>query len=163
ALAALGLARVVASDLDRARQTAEILAGALGFGPVVVDPGLRERDVGEWTGLYLPDIEAGWPGLLAEYRSGRYVQPPGGEASEALVARVGAALRRITGPPALVVTHGGVIRTLERHFGGTEVLPMPSPFPNLSGRWFEVAGGEVHPGSMVAALERSASTAPAAQ
>src|SRR5688572_19392365 len=42
--------RVLASDLRRARQTAEILADALRL-PVEVDPDLREIDVGDWQGL----------------------------------------------------------------------------------------------------------------
>ncbi|HEX8581069.1 MAG TPA: histidine phosphatase family protein, partial [Acidimicrobiales bacterium] len=38
-----GVVAVATSDLDRARRTAEILAEALGVGPAIVEPGLRER------------------------------------------------------------------------------------------------------------------------
>src|SRR5687767_11323336 len=58
AAAALGTVDAVfASDLQRASETALIIAGELGVGPVVVDPDLRERDAGEWSGLTRVEIE----------------------------------------------------------------------------------------------------------
>src|SRR6476661_9887592 len=41
---------IYASDLSRARETAEIVGVRLGLG-VVIDPGLREKDWGTWEGL----------------------------------------------------------------------------------------------------------------
>ena len=55
---------IVASDLQRASETALIIADALGVGPVVLEPGLRERDAGEWSGLTRAEIERDWPGYL---------------------------------------------------------------------------------------------------
>src|SRR5690606_40076504 len=55
---------IVASDLERARDTALIIAEAIGVGPVVIEPDLRERDAGEWSGLTREEIEAEWPGYL---------------------------------------------------------------------------------------------------
>ena len=55
---------IVASDLHRASETAMIIAKALGVGPVVLEPGLRERDAGEWSGLTRAEIERDWPGYL---------------------------------------------------------------------------------------------------
>jgi broad specificity phosphatase PhoE len=132
---------VVSSDLARARQSAEIVRSALGTG-LVVDPGWRERDAGEWQGLTRDEIEAAWPGYLAEGR-----RPPGFERDDALLARVFAAVaaavaavtstdRAGAGASAVVVTHGGVVRTLERHLGA----PTGSVLPNLGGRW--IAAGE---------------------
>ena len=40
---------VASSDLRRALRTAELMADALGVEGVVVEPGVRERDTGEWT------------------------------------------------------------------------------------------------------------------
>ena len=65
---------VVASDLQRAIQTAEIIAAPHGL-PVVTTPLLRERDWGGFTGRFIPDLrDAVWPGhgifnkaLLAVY------------------------------------------------------------------------------------------------
>src|SRR5688572_29468638 len=59
----LGLVAVFSSDLVRARQTAAILADGLGLPfdeAVGVEPGLRERSVGEWSGLVTEEIEERW-------------------------------------------------------------------------------------------------------
>lgn len=55
---------IVASDLQRAAETAAIIAEELGVGPLVLEPGLRERDAGEWSGLTRAEIERDWPGYL---------------------------------------------------------------------------------------------------
>ncbi|MGI8795640.1 MAG: histidine phosphatase family protein [Acidimicrobiia bacterium] len=121
------------SDLVRSARTAEILAAGLGLPPPRPDARLREREVGEWSGLTRAEIEDGWPGYLAERRS-----PPGFEADAQLGERAEAALHDLArhgpGITILVVTHGGVIRTLERGLGG-EAAP---PIPNLGGRWVVV-------------------------
>src|SRR6476646_2809 len=46
----VALQALYASDLDRARETAEIVAAAIGIEPVL-EPGLREVDNGDWRGL----------------------------------------------------------------------------------------------------------------
>ena len=52
---------VVASDLHRAIQTAEIIAAPHG-SPVRTTELLRERDWGSFTGLYIPDLKGReWP------------------------------------------------------------------------------------------------------
>jgi broad specificity phosphatase PhoE len=136
-LRGLGLDAVSASDLQRARGTAQILTDGLGLGEVHVDEGLRERNVGEFTGLTREEIDARWPGILAEWRSGRVQQAPGGEGPEFL-ERVLAALDRLaerfTGRKVLVVAHGGLIRTVHRHLGGE-----PGPPHHLGGLWVHLA------------------------
>ena len=47
---------VVSSDLARARSTAEIVASVARVG-VSIEPGLRERNVGLWTGLTSAEVE----------------------------------------------------------------------------------------------------------
>ncbi|MBY0401961.1 histidine phosphatase family protein, partial [Myxococcota bacterium] len=49
--------RLYSSDLLRARATAERIADALRL-ELVLDPRLRELDVGRWSGLTRPQIEA---------------------------------------------------------------------------------------------------------
>ncbi len=132
-VAELGVTAVFSSDLQRARQTAALLA-PVGLEPVVV-PALRERNVGEWEGLTRAEIDAQFPGMLDAHLS-----PPGFESDESLMDRVLPALDAIVGglehgAVAVVVAHGGVIRSLERR------LDAPSaPIPNLGGRWLLADG-----------------------
>jgi probable phosphoglycerate mutase len=52
---------IVASDLHRAIQTAEVIAEPHGL-PVVTTPLLRERDWGSFTGRFIPDLRNEvWP------------------------------------------------------------------------------------------------------
>ncbi len=160
-LRGLGLTAIASSDLRRALETADILAARLDLGPVVVEPRLRERDVGEWQGLTRGEIEASWPGDLADYRSGRRASPPGGEDSPSLVARATAALAslagRLPGAVTLVVTHGGVIRSLETTLG---LEPLAAAVPNLGGRWFHWSDETLVPGEAVSAVDPGAATSP---
>jgi broad specificity phosphatase PhoE len=120
---------VWASDLIRARRTAEIIAARVGVAEVRAEPRLRERDVGAWSGLTREEIEERWPGYLAARRS-----PPDFEADDHLLERARAGLTAAVNSggagDVLVVTHGGVIRTIERSLGAT-----PDRLPNLGGRW----------------------------
>ncbi len=54
----LGLATLYSSDHKRAYQTAQILSNAIGFEPTF-DKRLRERNIGHWQGLTVPEIH-GW-------------------------------------------------------------------------------------------------------
>src|SRR3954447_4283030 len=78
---------VVASDLQRTVRTAEIMAATLGIASIERDAGLREFDVGEWSGLTRPEIEQRWPGQLDEWREGRPTPNPGGESPDHLTPR----------------------------------------------------------------------------
>jgi broad specificity phosphatase PhoE len=133
---ALGTVDAVwASDLQRAVETATIIADQLGVGPVVVDPDLRERDAGEFSGLTRPEIAARFPGYLDDGR-----RPPGWEPDEALVVRALRALHAIAaevpGGDVLVITHGGLVYALEQHLGEEFVR-----LANAEGRWLEVGPG----------------------
>lgn len=125
---------VVSSDLHRASATATIMAEHLGLGPVATDPRWRERDVGQFTGLTRLEIEQRWPGILAAPTP----DIPGGEPSAVLLRRgleaVEEVVRTYGDTSVLVVSHGGLIRRLERHFGA-----LVTPLPNLGGVWLEVA------------------------
>jgi probable phosphoglycerate mutase len=140
---------VVASDLVRARQTAEIMAAARRFGPVTTDHRLRERDSGEWTGLTRDQIERAWPGWLAARR-----WPSNFEDAGDVAARVSDALHALhathAGATVLVVVHGGVVRALERSIGATGDVPK-----NLGGRWFEVDGQGVVAGDVVSLVDHT--------
>lgn len=115
---------IASSDLERARRTAELMAAVLGYdAPVTIDPGLREFDVGAWSGLTRGEIEARWPGVLARFDLTRDA-PPSGERPAKFDARVGAAAARIAklatasgAKRVLVVSHGGVLRAVARMAG----------------------------------------------
>lgn len=134
---------VVTSDLQRARQTGELLAAGAGGAPrsarpqprTVVEPNLREFHVGDWSGLTRAEIEQRWPSQLALFDAGGLPAPPGGEDRGDFDARVQAAAHRVARlvdrhRPArtLIVTHGGVIRSLARSAGLQE-----RHIPNLAG------------------------------
>lgn len=123
-----GVRALYSSDLERARHTAQLLGVRLGLDPVV-DERLRERHAGAWEGCTRAEIDAGWPGFL---ESGR--RPEGYEADGSVLDRVLAALAAVASAEdgdVLVVTHGGVVRTVERHLGGAA----DGLIPNLGGRW----------------------------
>jgi probable phosphoglycerate mutase len=118
---------IISSDLLRAVETAAIIAEQLGIGPVMVDERLRERDVGEWSGLTDAEIHKGWPGWLDDGR-----RPDGFEHVDAMLGRVveafGAIHEASSGGSLLVITHGGVIHTLVRSQGLEDAA-----VPNLAG------------------------------
>ena len=107
-----GVARVYASHLARARETAEIIADELGV-EVVVDERLAESHRGRWEGRLLEEIAREEPELWADWRrGGAEFRFPQGESLAEHADRVAAALAEIRqrALPALVVCHGGTIR-----------------------------------------------------
>ncbi len=126
-LQAIPFARIVSSDLGRARQTADLINATLAL-PREEDPRLREQDWGQWSGLTLPQLykhhgeavrrqeEAGWDFL-----------PPGGESRRAVLARSREALLEHAGnrpgETILVVTHEGVLKCLLYDLLGRKFLP----------------------------------------
>jgi broad specificity phosphatase PhoE len=140
---------VVASDLARARQTAEIIAGALGLADVRLDDRLRERDSGDWTGFTREEIELAWPGWLDAGRMPDNFEP-WERVAERVTAAAHAAHAAWPGRTVLVVAHGGVVRSLERSIGAEGSVPK-----NLGGRWFEVDGGRVLAGEVVTLIDHT--------
>jgi broad specificity phosphatase PhoE len=129
---------VWSSDLLRAVQTAEAMAHELGV-ECTVDADLRERHGGELEGLDRAGIDESFPGFLAAWRNGDVDAPPGGESDDTVFDRVISALSRVDAAasiehPAVVVTHGGVLRILAER-GGAEAAGTP----NLGGRWFDIS------------------------
>ncbi|HEU5150030.1 MAG TPA: histidine phosphatase family protein [Iamia sp.] len=140
-----------ASDLERARVTAELLGAAVG-SDVVVDAGFRERDAGAFSGLTRPEIHQRHPGLLPDdparppgTEADGLIEPPGWEPEAELNGRAWAAIGRVaaaldaTGPDtatAVVVTHSGLIYSVERPLTGDRAR-----IANLEGRWLHRVGG----------------------
>ena len=107
---------VYSSDLRRALETAEIVAEPHELA-VVADAGLREIDVGSWSGLTRAEIDE---------RFGN--DRPDGETREQHGARVLAAVERIARANderrILVVTHGGTMRALHGHVSDAPFHPV---------------------------------------
>lgn len=118
ALDGQGVEVIYASDLARARQTAEAVAQQLGLA-VQLEPGLRERGFGLFEGLTWAEIETRWP---AESERWRRRDPQfaaqGGEGLQDFYARSVAAVEALAsrhpGQTVLIVAHGGVLDCLYR-------------------------------------------------
>ena len=116
--------KVLTSDLRRARHTAALL----GHEDAEPEPGLREIDVGDWTGKAIADIVAEEPEAYRRWRAGQQ-HPPGGEAWADFVSRTSAAVAPAMeqADRLLVVCHGGVIRALVQSMLGlapSSIIPV---------------------------------------
>jgi broad specificity phosphatase PhoE len=105
---------VVASDLARARETAELA----GYPDAVVDPAWRERSLGTWETRLETEFGAE---EMAAFRRGELV-PEGAESWPRFQARVAAAAEALAarGGDWLVFTHGGCVRALVAHLTGAD-------------------------------------------
>lgn len=80
ALKVNALGRLVASDMKRARETADIIAGCQATPvPVVLDSRLREVDLGLWEGMTLDEVRRTSPGELEHWLGNPQATPPDGE------------------------------------------------------------------------------------
>lgn len=116
----------IASTLPRARQTAEIIAPAIGL-PIAWDDDVQELRVGEIDGVPWSKIAHTVPDFRKEpFRP----LSPGGENWPRFVLRVATALERITrehdGKTIAVVCHGGVIDASFVIFSGLSSLVFPT-------------------------------------
>jgi broad specificity phosphatase PhoE len=138
-LAEVELDAVYASDLERTRRSAEILAAPHGLLPVAV-PELREFAMGHWEGLTAEEIRgrdaaafATWMADVAGY------QFPGGESLALLASRAWPAFARIVaahaGGSVAIVAHGGTNRMIlcrALGLGGERLLAMGQDYAGLS-------------------------------
>ena len=114
-LAALRPARVVTSDLVRARTTAEALVELLDV-ELDVDPRLREVSFGEREGMTLKQAWERWPAEMRGMVENTGPRIPGAETYAEAGERVAVVLRELAdsledGQTAVVVSHGASIRT----------------------------------------------------
>src|SRR5262249_17495310 len=118
----------VASPLQRARQTTEIMRAELGLArdDYRVDSRLREIGFGEWEGLTFRDVRARDP--RAPARGGRdkgALVPPGGESYAQVALRMREWYDALDGD-TVVVAHGGTARALIGVLGITPPAQAPS-------------------------------------
>jgi broad specificity phosphatase PhoE len=145
-LARTHLDAIYASDLERARATADAVAAGRGLA-VVTRRDLREVDVGTWTGLSWAEVEHLHPDGRARWQAGE-TGWDGGESYAAMARRVAGALREIAaehdGGLVLVVAHGGPMRAALAEAAGLDIAAYrrTSPTPgNGDLAAVEVVGG----------------------
>lgn len=142
---------IYASDLPRARETAEIIARRWRTAriskkenqkeiqeyqmPVQTTPALRERDLGEYQGKTVEEYRV----LRAAHAHGdlaQWTDVPGVETDAALWQRAAAELQRIAaahvGQDVLIVTHGGLLSMVVWQTLGI-VVGHPRRFPLSNG------------------------------
>jgi probable phosphoglycerate mutase len=132
------ISAIYASDLRRAKETAEILAASLDL-PLVLDSRLREYGFGVLTGLIWREIEPRFPEIWhAMVHRTQWPPIPGEEGNRAFQARLVAALEEIqtrheAEETVAVVSHGGSLGMMLAHFLELDPhLPTPFRFGNTS-------------------------------
>jgi broad specificity phosphatase PhoE len=95
-----------------ARRTAE----ALGL-TAKIEPVLRDRNYGDWTGQSLEELLAADPGPVAAWLERPHTAPPGGESANDLITRVADWLGDLSQPETerrtvIAVVHPAVVRAL---------------------------------------------------
>lgn len=118
--------RIIASDLGRARRTAEFINANLKLA-LTIDSRLREQNWGLWAGKSIAQLKAEIPQELKDQeKAGWAFCPPGGEDRRQVQIRSLSVLVEAAAQwPAnniLVVTHEGVIKSLIYHLYGRKFL-----------------------------------------
>lgn len=141
---------LIASDLQRASQTAQVIAQRQTL-PVQLDAGLRERCYGAFEGLNYSDIADRYPQDHAAWQAREVdaVFPPGERMAESLrqfhqrsIAAILHHAQRHQGQKIALVAHGGV---LECAYRAARSLPLDAPrdyaIPNASINRFIIVNG----------------------
>lgn len=128
----IGMAALYTSDLRRAVETARILAGTLGFEPVA-DERLRERGVGVWQGLTVPEMRSWFPQEYEQLRQDpEHFRMEGGESRADVRARMldafQAAIAAGEGETIGILSHTSAIRILL-----SEMIPDYDPYESVIG------------------------------
>lgn len=135
ALAAEGIDAVFASDLQRARDTAQAVAGTAGL-TVQIDAGLRERCYGAFEGLRHTEIEARYPDAYRQWKAREpdFRYPAGERVAETMrefYERSVQAMQRVLASgryrKVAIVTHGGVLECVH-HWASQTSFVQPRTF-----------------------------------
>ncbi len=124
ALSGLPLSAVVASPLERARETGEILARGWAL-PVRLDSRLKDTDIGPWAGQLISDLNKSEPKWKAFVE--KPSEPPDHvEGFVSVQQRAVAAIRDVLDDASLgdyvaVVAHADVVKLILAHFTETPV------------------------------------------
>ena len=115
---------IYCSDLSRGRETAEIIGRVLKL-PVQGDVRWRELSFGRWEGLTYSEVYQQYPQEYDSwFKNTRQMQVPGGESFDDVLARSLPALYELADlheGTVLVVSHGGLIKTILNHLHGEDM------------------------------------------
>lgn len=114
----LGVSKIVASDLVRARRTAEIVSAVLGLD-FTVDERLRETHLGQWQGKTHAEVDSTDARIRAHWRNNPSWAPPDGESRLDVARRARPVIDELMATyggwedsAVLIVAHGGTISAL---------------------------------------------------
>lgn len=135
-LVGASITAIYTSDLQRARETAEIVGRALRIAPLS-DPALRERNFGQAQGRPHGELPSATSGIEIDRVVDADARPAEGESLTELYGRVATFINELeTRAPegdVLVVTHGGVIRVARAYCDGVPAAAMAwGSVPNAS-------------------------------
>lgn len=144
---------IVTSDLQRTRETASIVAAALGGVEIRVLPGWNERRLGAWNLQPIAQTQAALTAGLT---------PPGGEAEAEFGARIRAALQALQPLRAdrpLLIGSKGVARVLGELAGLPDRLALGNTeLVSLNLPWTAPPGAAAAPGGTDTCAARCADT-----
>jgi broad specificity phosphatase PhoE len=124
----IAFSKVYSSDLIRAHKTAEILNSDRKLDHQTSNT-LRERNFGLYEGTSMEQHRFRLWDLLAHHRDHPHIKESHVESDEQMVMRALPFLREVStknkGQNVLIVTHGGLMRTLLIHLGYAEVDDFP--------------------------------------
>lgn len=155
-----GVSKIVASDLIRAKETARVVAEALGVD-FSTDARLRETHLGQWQGRTSAEVDAEFPAARAIWRHDPTWAPPEGESRVDVAERARPVIDELMedfagwdAGPVLIVAHGGAISALTCHLLGLD----HAQYGILSGlkntHWSQLtARPDFNPGTPLSSLE----------
>ncbi|MFS4437571.1 histidine phosphatase family protein [Paracoccaceae bacterium GXU_MW_L88] len=134
--------RFFTSPLGRARRTAEIALEGVAR-EITADDRLMEIDIGDCSGLTVPEIHAKCPEAAEDdgLREGWCFDMPGGDGEDAFRARIGSFLKELRGQ-SVIVTHGitsQILRGLALGRSADEMLRLSE----MQGVVYHIASGKM--------------------
>jgi probable phosphoglycerate mutase len=128
ALSALPLSAIISSPLERAAETAEIIARGWGLS-VRTDPRLMDTNVERWAGQKIDEVAKNDP-AWKRYVANPDEPPEGAESFSSVQARAVAAARETLADPnngdyIVLVAHGDVVKLILAQYMNTPIPAVP--------------------------------------
>lgn len=143
----ISIRKIYSSDLQRARETAEIAAQVLLVETEALK-GIQEVNLGRWEGYTWKQVRELFPDEYRKwYNNRRYEVPPEGESYEQVLQRVVPVLSRISSEEenVLVVVHSAVIMALLSYIYEKPFEEMSRNFRTSNGEIIELESGMLKP------------------